>query len=209
MDQRIRSLAEQLDGGMISRREFLRRAAAITGGTAAGLTVLGRMAHAQARPKMRVWLFKSFVTDCNDILAKHIEAWAKERKVEIEFDWATFGDREQKFVAAIEAGRFKAEIVPVEVPGKGGPTLVQTDEGPRKDTSIEALGKLKPAFQKDGTVTAGNAPGLNDGASALVVSSMAFARTHGIKPIARITSYATGGGEGVKLWPVRQLLAGC
>ena len=101
----------------------------------------------------------------------------------------------QKAVAAIEASRFKAEIVPVEVAGKGGSTLVQTDEGPRKDTSIEALGKLKPAFQKDGTVTAGNAPGLNDGASALVVSSMAFAKTHGIQPLARITSYATGGGE--------------
>lgn len=100
-----------------------------------------------------------------------------------------------KAVAAIDAGRFKAEIVPVEVPGKGGPTVVQTDEGPRKDTSLDALGKLKPAFQKDGSVTAGNAPGLNDGASALVVSSMAFARTHGIQPLARITSYATGGGE--------------
>jgi len=104
MDKRIRGLAEQLDAGVISRREFLRRAAVITGGTAAGLQVFGRMAHAQSRPKMRVWLFKSFVTDCNDILAKHIEAWAKERKVEVEFDWATFGDREQKFVAAIEAG---------------------------------------------------------------------------------------------------------
>ena len=104
MDQRIRAITEQLDAGVISRREFLRRAAVITGGTAAGLQVLGRMAHAQGRPKMRVWLFKSFVTDCNDILAKHIEAWAKERKVEVEFDWATFGDREQKFVAAIEAG---------------------------------------------------------------------------------------------------------
>src|SRR6266516_3851537 len=53
---------------------------------------------------LRVWLFKSFVTDCNEILAKHIEAWAAERKVDVEFDWATFGDREQKFVAAIEAG---------------------------------------------------------------------------------------------------------
>src|SRR5688572_32218405 len=104
MDKRIRGLAEQLDAGLISRREFLRRAAAIAGGTAVGLQVLGQMAHAQARPKMRVWLFRSFVTDCNDILAKHIEAWAKERKVEVEFDWATFGDREQKFVAAIEAG---------------------------------------------------------------------------------------------------------
>jgi acetyl-CoA C-acetyltransferase len=101
----------------------------------------------------------------------------------------------RKAVAAIEACRFTAEIVPVEVPGKGGPTVVQTDEGPRKDTSIEALAKLKPAFQKDGSVTAGNAPGLNDGASALVVSSMAFAKTHGMQPLARITSYATGGGE--------------
>jgi acetyl-CoA C-acetyltransferase len=110
-----------------------------------------------------------------------------------------------KAVAAIEACRFKSEIVPVEVPGKGGPTVIQTDEGPRKDTSPEALGKLKPAFQKDGTVTAGNAPGLNDGASALVVSSMAFARTHGIQPLARITSYATGGGEPKDLFfaPIR------
>jgi ABC-type glycerol-3-phosphate transport system substrate-binding protein len=104
MDKRIDGLAEQLDAGVISRREFLRRAAAITGGTAVGLQVLGRMAHAQSRPKLRAWLFKSFVTDCNEILAKHIEAWAKERNVDVEFDWATFGDREQKFVAAIEAG---------------------------------------------------------------------------------------------------------
>jgi acetyl-CoA C-acetyltransferase len=101
----------------------------------------------------------------------------------------------RKAVAAIGAGKFEAEIVPVEVPGKGGPTSFQTDEGPRKDTTVEALARLKPAFQKDGSVTAGNAPGLNDGASALVVSSMAFARIHGLKPMARITSYATGGGE--------------
>jgi ABC-type glycerol-3-phosphate transport system substrate-binding protein len=87
-----------------SRREFLRRAAIVTGGTAAGLDALRSMASAQAKPKLRIWLFKSFVTDCNDILARHIEAWAKERKVDVEFDWATFGDREQKFVAAIEAG---------------------------------------------------------------------------------------------------------
>ena len=101
----------------------------------------------------------------------------------------------RKAVAAIEAGKFAAEIVPVEVAGKGGPTRVTTDEGPRKDTTIEALAKLKPAFQKDGTVTPGNAPGLNDGASALVVSSLTFAKTHGITPLARVTSYATGGGE--------------
>ena len=104
MDKRIRGLAEQLDAGMISRREFLRRVAAITGGTAVGMQVLGQMAHAQGRPKVRVWLFKSFVTAGNEILARQIEAWAKERKVQVEMDWATFGDREQKFVAAIEAG---------------------------------------------------------------------------------------------------------
>jgi acetyl-CoA C-acetyltransferase len=95
----------------------------------------------------------------------------------------------------MESCKFAAEIVAVEVPGKGGPTQLQKDEGPRKDTSLESLSKLKPAFQKDGTVTAGNAPGLNDGASALVVSSLAFAKAHGLAPLARVTGYATGGGE--------------
>jgi len=101
----------------------------------------------------------------------------------------------QKAVAAIEAGAFKAEIVPVEVPGRKGSTIVDTDESPRKDTNLEALAKLKPVFQKDGSVTAGNAPGLNDGASALVVTSLAFAKANGLKPLARVTGYATGGGE--------------
>jgi len=101
----------------------------------------------------------------------------------------------QKAVAAIEAGEFKAEIVPVEVPGRKGSTIVDTDESPRKDTNLEALAKLKPVFQKDGSVTAGNAPGLNDGASALVVTSLAFAKANGLKPMARVTGYATGGGE--------------
>jgi ABC-type glycerol-3-phosphate transport system substrate-binding protein len=104
MDHRLRHLAEQLDAGLIARREFLREAAVITGGTAAGLGVLGKMAHAQSGTKMRVWLFKSFVTASNDILAKQVEAWGAERKVQVDMDWATFGDREQKFVAAIEAG---------------------------------------------------------------------------------------------------------
>ena len=102
----------------------------------------------------------------------------------------------RKAVAAIESGKFKAEIVPVSVPGKAGPTTVAVDEAPRKDTTPETLAKLKPAFRKDGgTVTAGNAPGLNDGASALVVTSLAFARSNGLAPMARITGYATGGGE--------------
>jgi len=101
----------------------------------------------------------------------------------------------RKAVAAIEGGKFKAEIVPVEVKTRAGTTTVDTDEGPRKDTTIEALAKLRPVFQKDGTVTAGNAPSVNDGASALVVASLAFARAHGLTPLAKVTGYATGGGE--------------
>jgi acetyl-CoA C-acetyltransferase len=101
----------------------------------------------------------------------------------------------RKALAAIDAGKFKDEILPVQLPGKA-PTTVAVDESPRKDTSPETLAKLKPAFRKDGgTVTAGNAPGLNDGASALVVSSLAFAKANGLSPLARITGYATGGGE--------------
>jgi acetyl-CoA C-acetyltransferase len=102
---------------------------------------------------------------------------------------------QQKAVAAMEACRFKAETVPVEIPGKKGATVIDKDEGPRKDTSLDALAALKPAFEKDGTVTAGNAPGLNDGASALVVTSLAFAQAHGLHPVARVTAYASGGGE--------------
>src|ERR671919_339679 len=100
----------------------------------------------------------------------------------------------QKAVAAMEACRFKAETVAVEIPGKR-PVTIEKDEGPRKDTSLDALAALKPAFEKDGSVTPGNAPGLNDGASALVVTSLAFAKAHGLAPLARITAYATGGGE--------------
>ncbi len=105
-------------------------------------------------------------------------------------------DSHRKAVAAAQAGKFKQEIVPVQVPGRGGPSTVSADESPRADTSADTLAKLKPAFRKDGgSVTAGNAPGLNDGASALVVASLAFARAHGLAPMARVTAYATGGGE--------------
>src|SRR5439155_1198896 len=110
------------------------------------------------------------------------------------------------------ACRFKAETVPVEIPGKQRPTVIDKDEGPRKDTSLEALAALKPSFEKDGSVTPGNAPGLNDGASALVVASLEFAQAHGLKPLARVTAYATGGGDPKDLFfapivAVRSLLA--
>ena len=95
----------------------------------------------------------------------------------------------QKAVAAMDAGKFKAEITPVELDLKGKKAVVDTDEAPRRDTSLEALAKLKPAFQKDGRVTAGNAPGLNDGAAAVVVASRAKAEMLGQTPLARVVGY--------------------
>jgi acetyl-CoA C-acetyltransferase len=95
-----------------------------------------------------------------------------------------------KAVAAIDAGEFVPEIVPVELQDrKGKITIIDTDEGPRRDTSLEALSALKPAFKKDGKVTAGNAPGLNDGAAAVVVGSHARASQLGITPLARVVGY--------------------
>src|SRR3990172_8792071 len=101
----------------------------------------------------------------------------------------------QKAIAAIDAGKFKAEIAPVEVEVKGKKTAVETDEGPRRDTSLDALAKLKPAFQKDGKVTAGNAPGLNDGGAAVVVASREKAEAMGKAPLARIVGYAQAAVE--------------
>jgi acetyl-CoA C-acetyltransferase len=100
----------------------------------------------------------------------------------------------RKAAAAIKEGRFKDEILPVEIPQKKGASLVfDTDEPVREDASIEALGKLRPAFKESGTVTAGNAPGVNDGASALVVTSLDRAREMNIEPMARIAAQATSG----------------
>ena len=102
----------------------------------------------------------------------------------------------QKSIQAIDQGKFKAEIVPIEVKGKkGAVSIFDTDETPRRDTTLEALSKLRPAFVKEGKVTAGNAPGLNDGASALVVASEAKANELGIKPLARIVDYASAAVE--------------
>jgi acetyl-CoA C-acetyltransferase len=102
----------------------------------------------------------------------------------------------RKAVAAITEGRFDREIVPVEVPQKKGePLVIRKDEGPREDTSIESLARLKPAFKEGGTVTAGNSPGVNDGAAAVVVASEEAAHKLGRQPIARIVAQATSGVE--------------
>ncbi len=100
---------------------------------------------------------------------------------------------QQKASAAQKEGRFKAEIVPVTVKGRKGDTIVENDEFIRHDATVEALAKLRPAFDKAGTVTAGNASGINDGAAALVIMSAAEAAKRGITPLARIAGFATAG----------------
>jgi acetyl-CoA C-acetyltransferase len=99
-------------------------------------------------------------------------------------------------IKAIKAGEFKPEIVPYQIKQKkGDPIVFDTDESPREDTAIEKLAKLSPVFKKDGLVTAGNASQISDGASALVVMSEDYAKTNGIKPLARIAEYESGGCE--------------
>lgn len=101
---------------------------------------------------------------------------------------------QQKAIAAIDEGRFKDEILPIEVPaGKGKTVVFDTDEFPRRGTTVEVLAKLKPAFKKDGTVTAGNASGINDGAAAVVVMSAEKAAELGIKPLFVIRATASAG----------------
>jgi len=119
---------------------------------------------------------------------------------------------QMKAIAAIDEGRFEEEIVPVEVPQrKKPPLLFDTDEVPRRDTSLEALARLRPAFQADGIVTAGNAPGITDGAAATVVMSRARAEELGIRPLARVVAYDQAAVEPLKvftapIFAVRKLL---
>ena len=138
---------------------------------------------------------------CDVHMGGHAEYTAKKASVTRQMQDDFSVKSHQKAVKAIEGGKFKAEIVPVEIAGRKGPTVVDTDEGPRKDTTPETLAKLRPAFPGKGgaaddlTVTAGNASSLNDGGAALVVTSEEYARAHGIEILARVTGYATGGTE--------------
>ncbi len=108
-------------------------------------------------------------------------------------EWALMSH--QRACEAIKKGWFKEEIVPVEIKTKKGPVIFETDEHPRADTNMEALGKLKPAFKKDGTVTAGNASGLNDAGSCLIMMAAEKAKELGVKPIAKIVASAPGSVE--------------
>lgn len=99
----------------------------------------------------------------------------------------------QRALAAIKAGAFDSEIAPVEIPSKKGPVVFKVDEGPREDTNLESLAKLKPVFRNDGILTAGNSSSINDGASALVVMDSETARGKGIEPLVRVVDYVTTG----------------
>jgi acetyl-CoA C-acetyltransferase len=126
---------------------------------------------------------------CNVHMGIHAERVAAKHEISREAQDAFALRSHERAVAAQEAGRFDEEIVPVTVAGKKGDTVVSADEGPRSDSSLEALARLRPAFQPDGgSVTAGNAPGITDGAAALVIGSEEA--LDGARPLARITGYA-------------------
>lgn len=150
-----------------------------------------RMGDAQVVDSMiKDGLWCAFCDTHMGITAENIaERYCLTREEQDEFSaWS-----QQKAVAAIESGRFKDEIVPLEVRGRKGSVVFDTDEFPRKGTTAEGLAKLRPAFKKDGTVTAGNASGINDGAAAVVVASASRAAELGLKPMARVLSYASVG----------------
>ncbi len=138
---------------------------------------------------------------------------AREYEVSREEQDAFAAESHRKAIEAIEAGRFQAEIVPIEIPQRrGDPILFDTDECPRKDSTPEKLARLRPVFQKDGTVTAGNASAITDGAAAVVVMSQAKADQLGVEPMARITGYTYAAVEPLKLftapvYAIRKLLA--
>jgi acetyl-CoA C-acetyltransferase len=137
---------------------------------------------------------------CDVHMGSHAEYTARKAGVTRQMQDEFAAKSHAKAIAAMEAGKFKDEIAPVEIPGKKGPTTIDADESPRRDTTVETLAKLRPAFpgkekSDDLSVTAGNASSLNDGGAALVVTSEEFARAHGLTILARIDAYATGGTE--------------
>jgi len=151
-----------------------------------------RMGHQQAIDSMvhdGLWdCYNDFHMGCTGEVVSERYGVSRQQQDE----WAL--QSHQRAVAAIKSGDFTAEIVPVKIPrGKQGPIVFDTDESPRADTSIEALGKLRPAFKPDGTVTAGNAPGVNDGAAAVIVASQECAAGLGLRPRAEILAYSASG----------------
>jgi acetyl-CoA C-acetyltransferase len=146
-------------------------------------------------------LYDSVLRDgLNDAFSEAASGWHTEDLVErfqvtrdAQDRWALRS--QQQFASAQAAGHFKTQIVPVEVPGKKGPTEFDKDEHNRPETTLEALARLKPAFRPDGTITAGNAPGLNDAAAAVVIADRAWADKRGLAATARLVSYGIAAVE--------------
>jgi acetyl-CoA C-acetyltransferase len=146
-------------------------------------------------------IFDSMLRDgLNDAFSGEHSGWHTEDLVsrygitrEAQDRWAARS--QQRFSAAQAAGKFKDEIVAVEIASRKGPASFEKDEQNRLDTTVEMLAKLKPAFRKDGTITAGNAPGLNSGAAAMIVADRAFADSHGLKSVARLVSHGVAAVE--------------
>jgi acetyl-CoA C-acetyltransferase len=141
-------------------------------------------------------------SSCDVHMGGHAEYTAKKADISRREQDEFAASSHRKAVEAQRAGRFAAEIAPVTVSGRKGDTIVDTDEGPRADSTADSLGKLKPAFGKgsDATVTAGNASSLNDGAAALVVTSQAYADANGLPVLGRVRAYATGAGNPQELF---------
>jgi acetyl-CoA C-acetyltransferase len=139
---------------------------------------------------------------CGVHMGSHAEYTANKAKITRQQQDEFSATSHAKAVAAQQGGKFKAEIAPVTIKGKKGESVVDTDEGPRADSTADSLGKLRPAFARgdDATVTAGNASSLNDGAAALVVTSQAYAEEKGLKILGRIDAYATGAGDPKELF---------
>jgi acetyl-CoA C-acetyltransferase len=146
-------------------------------------------------------IYDSMLRDgLNDAFCDQHSGWVTEDLVskfqltrEAQDHWAL--RTQQRFGAAQAVGKFDAEIAPAEVPGRKGPIVFRKDEHNRPDTTLEALSKLKPAFRTDGTVTAGNAPGLNSGAACMLVSDEGWAEQKGVKPMARLIAFGVGAVE--------------
>jgi acetyl-CoA C-acetyltransferase len=146
-------------------------------------------------------IFDSMLRDgLNDAFSGQHSGWHTEDLVEkyqitreAQDAWAARS--QQRFGAAQAAGKFRDEIVALELPGRKGPTVFDRDEHNRPDTTLDSLAKLRPAFRKDGTITAGNAPGLNSGAAAMVVADAAWAERKGVEPVARLVAYGVGAVE--------------